>query len=52
MGEKKGTMEQEFSQNGAASVRLLQLRAIRLVCHRAKIKATLRMCGMKAIEEM
>lgn len=41
MEEKKGTVEQELAQNGAASVPLLQLRAIRLVCHRA-------MCGMKA----
>lgn len=48
MGEKKGNVEQEFAQNGTASVPLLKLRTIRLVHHRAKIKATLRMCGMKA----
>lgn len=48
MGEKKGNVEQELAQNGTASVPLLKLQAIRLGCHRAKIKATLRMCGMKA----
>lgn len=48
MGEKKGNVEQEFAQNGTASVPLLKLWTIRLVHHRAKIKATLRMCGMKA----
>lgn len=48
MGEKKGNVEQELVQNGTASVPLLKLRAIRLVRHRAKIKATRRMCGMKA----
>lgn len=48
VGEKKGNVEQEFAQNGTASIPLLKLRAIRLVRHRAKIKATLRMCGMKA----
>lgn len=49
VGEKKGNVEQEFAQNrAAASVPLPQLQAIRLVCHRAKIKATQRMCGGKA----
>lgn len=42
MGEKKGNVEQELAQNGTASIPLLKLQAIRLVRHRAKIKATRR----------